>query len=95
MSQTGEQLVAKNIIIYQVRNFNLQDNDNVGRQDLTNIGSGSGYYVTNGKAIEINWEKKSRESRTVYTTSDGEEILLNPGNTYIQIIPQTSNITLS
>lgn len=95
MSQTDEQLTAKNIIIYQIYNFNLPDNDNVGRQDLKNIGSGTGYYVTNGKMIEINWEKTSREGRTVYTTTDGEEILLNPGNTYVQIVPQVSTITLS
>ncbi len=95
MSQTDEQLTAKNIIIYQIYNFNLPDNDNVGRQDLKNIGSGTGYYVTNGKVIEINWEKTSREGRTVYTTTDGEEILLNPGNTYVQIVPQVSTITLS
>lgn len=95
MSQTDEQLTAKNIIIYQIYNFNLPDNDNVGRQDLKNIGSGTGYYVTNGKMIEINWEKTSREGRTVYTTTDGEELLLNPGNTFVQIIPQASTITLS
>lgn len=95
MSQTKEQLTAKNIIIYQIYNFNLADNDNVGRQDLKNIGSGIGYYVTNGKMIEINWEKDSREGKTIYTTADGEELLLNPGNTYVQIIPQASTITLS
>ncbi len=95
MSQTDEQLTAKNIIIYQIYNFNLADNDNVGRQDLKNIGSGTGYYVTNGKMIEINWKKDSREDKTIYTTTDGEELLLNPGNTYIQIIPQISTITLS
>ena len=95
MSQTDEQLTAKNIIIYQVQNFNLQDNDNVGRQDIVNIGSGVGYYLTNGKMIEISWEKPSREEKTIYTTVDGEELLLNPGNTFVQIMPQVSTITLS
>ena len=95
MSQTGDQLTAKNIIIYKVTNFNLQDNDNVGRQDLTTVGSGTGYYITNGKMIEINWEKSAREAKTIYTTTDGEELLINPGNTFIQIMPQTSEITLS
>lgn len=95
MSQTDDQLTAKNIIIYKVQNFNLADGENVGRQDLKNIGSGTGYYVTNGKYTKINWSKDSRKDKTVYTTEDGEELKLNPGNTYIQIVPANSQITLS
>ncbi|MBQ4528915.1 MAG: DUF3048 domain-containing protein [Clostridia bacterium] len=95
MSQTGDILTAENIIIYQIENFNLKDNDNVGRQDLNNLGSGKGYYITKGKKIDINWKKDSRTEKTIYTTADGEELMLNPGNTYIQIVPASSNITLS
>lgn len=95
MSQTGNVLTAKNIIIYQVKNFNLNDGDNVGRQDIENIGTGSGYYVTNGKVVNINWSKSSRSAKTVYTTEDGEELVLNPGNTFVQIMPQNTTITIS
>lgn len=95
MSQTGNVLTAKNIIIYQIRNYNLNDGDNVGRQDIENIGSGSGYYVTNGKVININWSKASRAAKTNYTTEDGEELILNPGNTFVQIVPANTTITIS
>jgi len=95
MSQIGDVLTAKNIIIYKVRNFNLNDGDNVGRQDIENIGSGSGYYITNGKVVDIKWSKKSRTAKTIYTTQDGEELVLNPGNTFVQIMPGNSTITIS
>lgn len=95
MSQTGDVLTAKNIIVYKVRNFNLNDGDNVGRQDIENIGSGSGYYITNGKVVDIKWSKKSRTGKTIYTTEDGEELVLNPGNTFVQIMPVSSTITIS
>jgi len=95
MSQTGDVLTAKNIIIYKVRNFNLNDGDNVGRQDIENIGSGSGYYITNGKVVDIKWSKTSRAGKTLYTTEDGEELVLNPGNTFVQIMPGDSTITIS
>ena len=95
MSQTGDVLTAKNIIIYKVRNFNLNDGDNVGRQDIENIGSGSGYYITNGKVVDIKWSKTSRAGKTLYTTEDGEELVLNPGNTFVQIMPGESTITIS
>ena len=94
MSQSGNILTAKNIIIYQLDNFDLADGQNKGRQDIVNIGSGSGYYVTNGKVVDINWSKPSRTGKTTYTTKDGEELVLNPGNTFVQIIPSKSTITI-
>jgi len=95
MSQTGSGLTAKNIIIYQVRNFDLNDGENKGRQNLDNIGSGTGYYVTNGKAVKINWSKDSRKAKTKYTLEDGTPLMLNTGNTFVQIMPVTSDITIS
>lgn len=94
MSQTGEQLTAKNIIIYSLKNYDLTPGDKAGRQDIKNIGWGTGYYVTNGQAIDIKWTKDSRKGRTVYETLDGEEIKLNPGNTYIQIMPESMKINI-
>ena len=95
MSQTGNILTAKNIIVYQIKNFNLNDGANVGRQDIENIGSGTGYYITNGTVININWSKPSRTAKTEYTTSDGKPLELNPGNTFIQIVPMASTVSIS
>ena len=86
-SQTGNALDTKNIIIYQVNNKNLPDTENKGRQDLENIGSGKGYYLSDGKMVSINWSKSSREAKTIYTQEDGSPLMLNPGNTFIQIVP--------
>lgn len=95
MSQMGDCLTAKNIIIYKVSNYNLNDGENKGRQEISNIGSGTGYYITNGKCVNINWSKSSRTDKTVYTLEDGTPLVLNPGNTYIQIVPASSKITIS
>ena len=47
-----------------------------------------GYYLTNGKAIPITWTKLSDLSRTVYfDKATGQELILNPGKTYIGIVP--------
>lgn len=93
-SQTGDVLSAKNIIIYTVKNHNLNDGEGKGRQDLENIGSGEGYYITDGKAVNIRWEKSKREEKTKYTYEDGTEITLNPGNTFIQIVPAARGFTI-
>lgn len=86
-SQTGETFAAKNIIMYQLTNTSLKDGENKGRQDISNIGSGTGCYFTNGKMIPIHWEKTARTEKTKYTLEDGSPLLLNPGITYVQIVP--------
>lgn len=88
---TGNQYTTKNIITYQVRNYSL---DSYGRQALDNIGSGKGYYITNGQAVEITWEKKSRGEKTIYRYMDGTEIELNDGNTYVEIQPLGRTLTI-
>ena len=89
---TGEQLHYKNIIIEQVRNYQL---DGEGRQDLDTTGSGTGYYITNGYALPIHWTKSSRSAKTIYKYLDGSEIEINDGNTFIQVMPTTYNPTIS
>ena len=93
--ETGEQYTAKNIIIYKVRNYTLNDGDNKGRQELDNIGTGDGYLVTGGYVLPIKWEKESESAQTVYTYTNGEEIEVNDGNTFIQICPTDAEIEIN
>lgn len=87
---TGEQYSTKNIIIQNVENYSM---DSYGRQDLKNIGNGNGYFITNGYAVPIFWSKESRSSQTKYTYLDGTEIMVNDGNTFIQIEPANMEAT--
>ncbi len=89
---TGEQYTVKNIITYKVRNVAL--NDKKGRQNLENIGSGEGYYISNGEAIKIKWSKTSRSGKTKYMTMDGKELVLNDGNTWIHIQPTNQTLKI-
>ena len=94
--ETGEQYTAKNIIVYNVANYSLNDGENKGRQDLENIGTGEGYYISNGYAVPITWEKTTHSGQTVYKYQDGKEITVNDGNTFIQIYPTTTgNLTIT
>ena len=89
---TGKQYTTKNIIVYQVRNHNLDD---YGRQDIDNLGEGNGYYITDGYAVPIRWSKSSRSAQTKYYYLDGKEIVVNDGNTYIQIQPTNQRLSIS
>ena len=91
---TGEQYTAKNIIIYKVGNYTLNDGEGKGRQELENIGNGTGYLVTGGYVVPITWEKNSHSAQTVYKYTSGQEITVNDGSTYIQICPLNATITI-
>ena len=91
---TKEQFTAKNIITYKVKNWTMNTNDK-GRQDIDNLGTGTGYYISDGYAVPIKWEKKYKTSQTKYMLMDGTEIKVNDGNTYIQIQPESKKLTIN
>lgn len=90
---TKKQYEFKNIITYQVSNSSISG-DNKGRQNIGNIGKGTGYYITNGYAIKINWSKESRNSQTKYTYLDGTELKVSDGNTFVEIQPQDQTLKI-
>ena len=91
---TKEQYTAKYIITSKVSNATI-GGDEKGRQDMSTIGSGTGYYITNGVAVPITWSKTSRDAKTVYKLKDGTNLVVNDGNTYIQIQPMNGALVIS
>lgn len=91
---TGKQLSVKNIIVYSVKYSNIAG-DTYGRKTIDNIGSGNGYYISNGYAVPITWSKSSRSSQTIYKYMDGKEITVNDGNTFIQIQPSGQALNIA
>ena len=63
--------------------------------DLNNIGTGKGYYITNGYAVPITWSKTSRADKTKYMYKEGtiidgkdvggQEISVSDGRTWIEV----------
>ena len=85
------QMSAKNIIIEFAKNTSMDDEN---RQEIYLVGSGKGYFITNGKYIDITWQKSKRNEKTVYYNEKGEEITLNVGQTWIQIIPIEAKVEI-
>ncbi|GFN34697.1 DUF3048 domain-containing protein [Tepidimicrobium xylanilyticum] len=76
-------IVAKNIIIQEAKTRVI---DNEGRLSIDIVGEGKGKYITNGKGMDIKWVKKTREGKTYFYDVTGNEIILNPGVTWIQVV---------
>ncbi len=84
------QLAFKNIIVQYVDERSISSEDH---QDLTLNGSGSGWLITDGKAIEVTWERADDADKTTYFDSEGNQISLNPGKTFFEIVPNDKSVS--
>lgn len=78
------QLCFENLLI---QSCGYEVYDDHGYMKFHCIGSGYGYYVTNGEAIYVSWEKESATSPTRYYDMQGNEITINTGKTYVAFVP--------
>lgn len=65
------------------------------RIDLGIMGAGNGWVISKGKKEEISWRKSSRQRKTQYQFPDGRPVTLTPGTIWVEIIPDTVEITFS
>jgi hypothetical protein len=84
-AETGEQLSYKNVIV-MFADYQGIEGDTVGCQTINwdDGTTGNGYYISDGEYIPITWTKNS--SGLIYSTEDGEQLKMNPGNTYISVM---------
>ncbi|AFS78819.1 hypothetical protein DUF3048 [Gottschalkia acidurici 9a] len=82
---------AKNIIIQEVTSKII---DNEGRKKINVVGSGKATYITDGKAKDITWRKRSANDKTTYYDELGVELTFNPGVTWIQVVPTGTHIEI-
>lgn len=80
----NKQLSCTNIVIQYVKTVLYPDGKSL---KMTQNGEGKGWYVTHGKAMKITWKKAKRKSgQTKYYDENGQEITLNNGKTFVQIV---------
>lgn len=88
-SLTEKQVTARNIILLSVWITPISGDD-AGRLRATLTGNGSGWLISDGVAERITWTRTSSTSQFVFTDSEGDEIPLSPGVTYIGLLPMSS-----
>lgn len=88
---TDTQLSFENVLILQT---NIYPRENGYLMDVE-LSGGSGYYASNGSVVPITWEKASETSPIKLYDSEGSELLLNAGKSYIGIIGYDKNISYS
>ncbi len=82
---TKEQLAFKNIIIQLVKEWNI-DKNGYQTMDIEKA-EGTGFYITNNTVQPVTWKKDEGKRFMRYYSEDGEELIINPGKTYIAVFP--------
>ena len=88
---TGNQLSFTNVFALRTQIGLL----NIGQLMDVKLNGGTGYYISNGKAQEINWHKNSEEDKISFTDLDGNELIVNKGKSYIGIIGNEKIISIN
>jgi len=91
---TKKQYTVKNIITYKLPVTFENSNVHIDDQDYQNIGKGNGWYISEGVAVPITWQKDSRTEKTIYKYKNGKQLVVNDGNTHIEIQPNNMELTI-
>ncbi len=91
---TGLQVAPRNILIQVVPSAPIPG-DKESRINMSDVGKGTGWLVTAGKARAITWEKQARDAQTQYLFEDGTALVLNPGQTWIQVVPTAKTVAIT
>jgi len=80
----GGEVRAKNIIVMRTESIAIDD---YGRRETTTVGSGPAKIFYRGSAISCTWKRDSLDQPTKFFADNGEEIVLVPGITWIEVVP--------
>ncbi len=83
VDQDGTQISADTIVIQRVATRVL---DSELRIEMDTIGEGEATVFTKGTKVEGTWIKRSREEKTRFYDSEGNEIPFTPGTIWIEVV---------
>ncbi|GAA0460236.1 DUF3048 domain-containing protein [Alkalibacillus silvisoli] len=84
--ETDEPVVVENVLIYETSHRVIDDE---GRRDIDIQSGGDGYLLQQGTIKEIEWQTVND---IMVPTIDGEEVELVPGQTWVNVVPQSPGL---
>ncbi len=89
----GSQIAFKNVFVLRM-NSQIIKGDTAGRLRFDTVGSGEGMYFVNGTKTDFTWSKASTTAPFVFTLSDGSELPVVPGDSYVAIVPPKAEVNI-
>ena len=91
----GRRVAPKNVVVMMMSFGPLNDgHPNKHRLEATVIGSGVAWISTNGRTIKGTWKKTALTKPTRFYDSKGKEVTLTIGQTFIQVMPLGSPVSV-
>lgn len=88
----GARIVSDNVAVALT---DIKVIDNVGRRQIRTTGEGEGYVLQDGRVIEATWKKPSVSERLkFYDRMTDEEIVMNAGVTWIEVVGSLDDIVI-
>lgn len=98
ISNSGVQQNATNVIIQKVPIVSgpyVETGTNVYGVHSITVGTGPAIILRNGREYKGYWKRNTYADPTTYYTSSGQQIPLNPGRTWVEIVPNGVSVTVS
>jgi hypothetical protein len=86
-AETGNTLTVQNLIIQHVNLPSVKELS--GRRIIDLLGTGDAEFVIDGVYVKGTWQRDSFESPTKFYDESGAEIVLRPGNTWVELHPNS------
>ncbi|EKD32702.1 MAG: hypothetical protein ACD_76C00161G0001 [uncultured bacterium] len=84
-SEDGDRIYSDNVVIVET---DVSVLDAVGRRKIRTTGEGNAILLQNGFEKSVKWKKEKRSDRLRFFDSEtGEEMRMNAGKTWIEIVP--------
>ncbi len=91
----GHQVAPANVVVMTVVFGPLDDgHPNKRRLEAQNIGQGPAWIATNGVTTRGTWRKASIAAPTRFYDAAGNEIVFTAGQTFIQVVPPGTPVTI-
>lgn len=87
-------VAPKNVIVMTMSFGRLNDGSRKNRLEAQFIGRGAAWISTNGSTIKGTWRKRSMTDPTRFYDAAGKPVRLTVGQTFIQVMPRGSKITI-
>lgn len=90
LGYVNESITIQNLIVQFVRVSSYDE----GFRSIAVTGKGECMYFVNGRAVFGSWSRPTLADTTSYLLYDGTQLRLEPGNTWIMMMPSTRDIKI-
>jgi hypothetical protein len=90
----GKQVAPKNVVVMMMSFAPLNDGSKKHRLEAKVTGTGKAWIATNGRTIVGTWKKASLAGPTRFYDKAGKPVTLTVGQTFIQVMPLGSKVTV-